>query len=104
MIMLEFWLLTVVIVAGALLGYPLVRAVARAIEDRLVGRRRDPDPLGERGMETPHIMQLERRIADLEREQERLQDQQSFLESLLEERREPPSLEPPGESGQPGDT
>jgi predicted RNase H-like nuclease (RuvC/YqgF family) len=95
MTILDFWLVTVVVIAGALLGYPLVRAVARAIEARLVGRPRDPDPLGERGMETPLIMQLERRIADLEREQERLQDQQSFLESLLEERREPPSLEPP---------
>lgn len=102
MTILDFWLATVVIVAGALLGYPLVRAVARAIEDRLAGRRRDPDPLGERGVETPLIMQLEKRVADLEREQGRLQDQQSFLESLLEERREPPSLEPPEESRSPG--
>jgi hypothetical protein len=95
MTILDFWLLTVVVVAGALLGYPLVRALARAIEGRLVRPPRDPDPLGERGMETPIIMQLERRVADLEREQERLQDQQSFLESLLEGKKEPPSLEPP---------
>jgi len=95
MTIFDFWLITFVIVAGARLGYPLVRAVARAIEDRFVGRSRDPDPLGERGMDTPVIMQLERRVADLEREQQRLQDQQSFLESLLEDRPNPPALEPP---------
>lgn len=95
MTIFDFWLIAFAIVAGAWLGHPLVRAVARAIEDRSVGRSRDSDPLGERGVDTPIIMQLEQRVAELEREQLRLQDQQSFLESLLEERREPPALEPP---------
>lgn len=95
MSILDFWLIAFLIAGGIFLGYPLVRAISRAIEDRFVGGRADPDPLGERGVDTPLIMRLEGRVAELEREQERLQDQQKFLESLLEEKPDPPALEPP---------
>jgi hypothetical protein len=95
MTIFDFWLIVFVIAGGIFLGYPLVRALSRAIEERFVGRRTDPDPLGERGVETPLIMRLEARVAELETEQQRLRDQQEFLESLLEEPPKPPALQPP---------
>ena len=96
---LTFWIATFAIVAGVVLGYPVVRAIARAIEERFVVQPRKVDVLGASGADTPLLHQMENRISELEREQQRLQDQQTFLESLLEKRDEPPALPPTDEGG-----
>ena len=88
----------IAIVAALVLTYPVFRAIARAIEQRFVTGPRSADVHMERGLETPLIRQLESRVSDLEQEQERLQEQQEFLESLLEKRKEPPALEPPDQT------
>ncbi len=71
-------LLIVLIIAGSILMFPLVRRLGRLLELRIEERRGDAFPATE-------VEELKELVRGLESEVERLAERQSFTERLLTE-------------------
>jgi hypothetical protein len=71
---------------GGILAFPTARRLGRYLEVLIEEKRGKGVGMGE------HVERLERELRDTQAELARTTERQAFLESLLEERAEPPLL------------
>lgn len=80
-----FWIILALIVGGVVLLYPLASRLGKFLDDWIAIRRAEQE--GSRQIAelvAPQIERLGVRVEELERGQRRLEEQQEFMQSLLE--------------------
>lgn len=84
-----FSLLMVLIIAGSILMFPIMRRLGRLLEMRIEGRRKGPvDPASPSSEELRSLREL---VEGLQAEVGRLAERQEFTERLLERGRKEPT-------------